>query len=98
MKNPGEKTSLAILTILYLLCSFRYFPDQPTASLINTASHLLTIAPFLVGALLLFSAFYQKQAGEKPAPAKILRIGLTLGITIEFFIGLFNYLNINKIG
>lgn len=98
MKNLGEKTSLTILAVIYLFCVLRYFPGQPVASLLRTATHLLTIAPFLIGALLLFNAFYRRQAGEKPAPAKMLRIALTLGITIEFFIGLFDYLSINKIG
>lgn len=98
MKNLGEKISLAILTLVYLLCSLRYFPNQPLASLINTAIHLLTVAPFLIGAILLYNSFYQRQAGERPTPSKMLRLALTLGIIIEVFIGLFNYLEINKIG
>ncbi len=73
-------------------------PGQPTATLINTATHLLTVAPFLIGALLLFNSFYQRQAGERPTPVKMLRLGLTLGIIIEFFIGIYNYLAINQVG
>ncbi len=98
MRKVGEKISLVILTLVYLLCSLRYFPDQPTATLLNTATHLLTVAPFLIGGLLLFNSFYQRQAGERPAPAKMLRLCLTLGIIIEFFIGIFNYLKINQVG
>ncbi len=98
MKKVGEKISLVILTLVYLLCSLRYFPGQPTASLLTTATHLLTVAPFLIGALLLFNSFYQRQAGERPTPVKMLRLALTQGITIEFFIGIYNYLEINQVG
>jgi hypothetical protein len=98
MRKVGEKISLVILALVYLLCSLRYFPNQPAASLLNTATHLLTVAPFLIGALLLFNSFYQRQAGERPAPVKMLRLGLTLGILIEFFIGIYNYLEINQVG
>jgi hypothetical protein len=98
MKNFGEKLSLAILTLIYLLCSLRYFPNQPTASLLSTATHLLTIAPFLVGAILFFNSFYQRQTGERPVAAKMVRIGLTMGIIIEFFIGLNNFWESNNVG
>ena len=98
MKKVGEKISLVILTLVYLLCSLRYFPGQPTASLLTTATHLLTVAPFLIGALLLFNSFYQRQTGERPTPVKMLRLALTLGITIEFFIGIYNYLAISQVG
>ena len=98
MQKVGEKISLAILTLVYLLCSLRYFPNQPTATLLNTATHLLTVAPFLIGAILLFNSFYQRQAGEKPTPVKMLRLALTLGIVIEFFIGIYNSLEINQVG
>ena len=98
MQKVGEKISLAILTLVYLLCSLRSFPNQPTATLLNTATHLLTVAPFLIGAILLFNSFYQRQAGEKPTPVKMLRLALTLGIVIEFFIGIYNYLEINQVG
>jgi len=98
MKTHREKISLTILILVYLLCSLRYFPDQPAATMINTATHLLTVAPFLLGAILLFNSFFQKQTGERPPLAKMLRMGLTMGITIEFFIGIFNYLEINQLG
>lgn len=91
MKTLGEKISLTILTLVYLLLSFRYFPDQPAKSMINTAEHLLIVAPFLIGAVLIFNSLIRKQTGENPVPAKMIRLALTLGIIIEFFIGLSNY-------
>lgn len=91
MKALREKISLALLTLVYLFFSLRYFPDQPARSLINTVEHLLVVAPFLIGAILIFNSLMQKQTGERPAPAKMFRLALTLGIIIEFFIGLSNY-------
>ena len=91
MESIRKKISLTILILVYLLLSFRYFPDQPTKSLINTAEHLLIVAPFLIGAVLIFNSFFRKQTGEKPVPSKMLRLALTLGIIIEFFIGISNY-------
>jgi hypothetical protein len=98
MQKRGEKISLAVITIIYLLCSLRYFPKQPATTLLNTVTHLLTVGPFLVGAVLLYNSLYQQQTGARPAPAKMLRLGLTMGIIIEFFVGLFNYLEGNRIG
>lgn len=98
MKEYGGKISLAILTIIYLLSTIRYFPGRPTTSLVATASHLVTVAPFLAGVVLIFKSFYHKQAGQKPALATMFRVGLTMGIIIEFFVGLFNYLATSNIG
>jgi hypothetical protein len=98
MKKLGEKISLAVLTLAYLLCSLRYFPGRAAESLVETATHLLTVAPFLIGAILLFNSFFRRQGGDKPPPATMLRIGLSMGIIIEFFIGLYNYLEINRPG
>jgi hypothetical protein len=98
MHKHGEKISLTVLTIIYLLCSLRYFPKQPATTLLTTATHLLTVGPFLIGAILLYNSFHRKQTGERPAPAKMFRLGLTMGIIIEFFVGLFNYLEVNRLG
>lgn len=96
MTKLGEKISLAVLTFVYLLCSLRYFPGRPLHSLVETATHLLTVAPFLAGAILLYNSFHRRQSGEKAPLPIILRIGLSLGIVIEFFIGLYRYLEINR--
>jgi len=98
MEKIGEKISLVIMTVVYLLCSLRYFPGQPAATITNTGLHLLTVAPFLVGAILIFSSFYRKTTGETIAWQKMARIYLTLGIIVEFFLGLRHYLEINLAG
>lgn len=85
------------MAAVYLLCSLRYFPGQPVATITNTTLHLLTVAPFLVGAILIFSSFYKKTTGETITWPRMARIYLTLGIIVEFFMGLYNYLDINKV-
>ena len=96
MEKIGEKISLFIMTTVYLLCGLRYFPDQPAATVINTGLHLLTVAPFLIGTILICSSFYRKTAGEPIGWQRMARIYLTMGIIVEFFLGLYHYLDINK--
>jgi len=98
MKNFREKISLAILALVYLLCSLRYFPGRPTESLVETATQLLTVAPFLIGAVLLYNSFYRRHSGRRASLPTMLRLALSLGIIIEFFIGLYHYLEINRLG
>ena len=98
MENLGDKISLALMTAVYLLCGLRYFPGQPTTTFISTGMHLLTVAPFLVGTILICSSFYKKTAGDTVSWQKMIRIYLTMGIIVEFFLGLYNYLDINKVG
>ena len=98
MEKIGEKISLVIMAAVYLLCSLRYFPGQPAATMTNTGLHLLTVAPFLIGAILIGTSFYRKTTGETISWPRIARIYLTLGIIVEFFLGLYNYLSINTVG
>jgi hypothetical protein len=98
MEKIGEKISLVIMTTVYLLCSLRYFPDQPAATMTNTTLHLLTVAPFLIGTIMICSSLYRKTTGETISWPRMARIYLTLGIIVEFFLGLYNYLNINTAG
>ncbi len=98
MEKIGDKISLVVMTAVYLLCSLRYFPGQPAATMINTALHLLTVAPFLIGTILIGASFYRKTTGEDISWPRMARIYLTLGIIAEFFLGIYNYLNINTTG
>ena len=98
MEKIGEKISLIIMIAVYLLCGLRYFPDQPVATITNSGLHLLTVAPFLVGTILICSSFYRKITGETIGWQRMVRIYLTVGIIVEFFLGLYHYLNINQAG
>ncbi len=92
MQTIREKITLATLTLVYLLLSFRYFPNQPMKSMVHTVEQLLVVAPILVGALLIYNSLVRKQSGEKPALSKMLRLALTLGIFIQFLAGIADYM------
>lgn len=93
MKKIREKISLTILTLIYLLLSFRYFPDQPLKSMIHTVEQLLIVAPILIGGLLIYNSLVRKRTGEKPALSKMLRLALTLGIFVQFLAGISDHMD-----
>ncbi|MBU0675789.1 MAG: hypothetical protein KJ950_14200 [Proteobacteria bacterium] len=96
MTTLREKISLTLLTGLFMVCSLRYYPDHPRQTALVTGQHLLTLAPFLVGTALITNALFQRLSGDKPSRVNLFRIGLTLGITIEFILGIYHYLAINS--
>ena len=83
-----------MLTAFYLLCSLRYYPGQAARTLLETALQILTIAPLPAGATMLLVGFLQKSAGERMPWDRVARIYLTLGVIIEFFFGLYDYLTV----
>lgn len=98
MGKTREILSLTALVGVYLLCSLRYFPDRPAESLLATLQELLTVAPFLLGGTLIARALFHRFSGEQLPWSRLLRIYLTLGLTVEFFLGLYHYLKINQGG
>lgn len=89
-----EIITLCLLVIFYLLCSFRFFPDRLTDSLVETLIHILSVAPFTVGLTLILVSVLQRLAGERLPFDRVFRVFLTLGILFEIFYGLYNYLNL----
>jgi hypothetical protein len=85
---------LIILMAIYLLCVLRYFPDQPLSSLRATGIHLLDVAPYVIGLTIFTVSILNKISGERLRWDRIARIYLTLGLIIEFFYGLYNYLDL----
>ncbi len=98
MGKIRETLTLTIIAAFYLLCSLRYFPGRPAESLVSTLQELLIVAPFLVGGTLIAKGIIHRVGGENPAWPKLLRIYLTLGLTVEFFLGLRHYYSINLVG
>ena len=98
MAKTREILSLTVLTAVYLLCSTRYFPGRPADSVLATLTELLTVAPFLLGGTLIGRSLFHRLSGEQLPWSKLLRIYLTLGLTVEFFLGLYHYLKINQGG
>jgi len=92
MEKIKEKITLVLLAAVYLLCAFRYYPGRLQESLLETASHFLVAAPFTVGATILIVAVLQRLGDGRLPWDRMLRIFLGLGITFEFFFGLYHYL------
>ncbi len=98
MRKYREYIPLVLLLAFYLLCSVRFYPDHPAATLMATGQQLLTLAPFLVGGTLIARSIFRHFTGELLDWTILLRIYLTLGIIVEFFLGLYHYLAINRPG
>ena len=98
MSKIREILILTLLVAVYLLCSARYFPGRPAESLLATLTELLTVAPFLLGGMLIARSLVHRFSGGQPSWPWLLRIYLTLGLTVEFFLGIYHYLKINQAG
>ena len=92
MAKYKDPLVLITLSAIYLVCGIRYFPEQINKTAYSTLMHLLTVAPFIIGSLLIINSFVKKAAGESLSVSRIARIYLAIGITIEFFLGIYNYL------
>ncbi|MDH5299167.1 MAG: hypothetical protein OEV91_09125 [Desulfobulbaceae bacterium] len=92
MKDVKEKVQLFLLAVVYLLCVSRYYPGRLRESLVATGSHLLTVAPFSLGATILIVSILQRLGDGRLPRDRVVRIFLALGITFEFFFGLYHYL------
>ncbi len=84
---------LILLSVIYLFCILRYFPDQPMNSLRATGVHLLNVSPYVIGLTIVITSMLNKISGERLAWDRVIRIYLTLGLIVEFFYGLYNYLD-----
>jgi len=84
---------LVLLILIYLLCILRYFPGRPLDSLRATGFHLLDVLPYVVGLTIFIVSLLRKISKEKLPWTYIARIYLTLGLMVEFFYGLYNYLD-----
>ncbi len=93
MKNIKEKLSFCLLIAVYLVVSYRYFPDRLTDSLYHTLKHMLSVAPFTFGITLVVSAIFHKATGQRLPWDRAARIFFTIGIIIELFFGIHNYLS-----
>lgn len=98
MGRIRQTLTLSALAAAYLLCSTRYFPGRPAESLLATLTELLTLAPFLVGGTLIARTTFHRLGGAHLPWPQLLRIYLALGLTVEFFLGIYHYLKINQAG
>lgn len=91
MYKIREQTSLAILIVVYLLASVRYFPGRALHSMVETLIHILSVAPINLGATLLIVAVLQRLVKERLPLDRSARFFLVVGICLEFIIGLAHY-------
>ena len=90
-----EQISLAVLVVVYLLASVRYFPGQAMHSMVETLIHVLSVAPINLGATLVIVAVLQRLAKERLPFSRSLRLFLVVAICLEFILGLAHYFELN---
>lgn len=95
MQEIRERIFLAVLTVVYLLASTRYFPGRPMQSVVETLIHILSVAPINLGATLLIVAVLQRLLKERLPFVKTLCLFLVLAICLEFILGLAHYFEMN---
>lgn len=84
---------MVFLAAVFLLLSFRYFPDRPAESFYATVKHLLSTIPFVFGLTLIGFSLFKKLTGEQLPWNRLLRIFLGFGIFVEFIYGMYDYLS-----
>jgi len=93
MKNFKEKVSLAVLALLYIVVSLRYFPGNISKTGFETLLEILSVAPMAGGGTLLLVSFLQRTSGEKVPWDRSLRVYLTIGLMVEIVFGFYHYLS-----
>jgi hypothetical protein len=95
MRKIREQISLAVMVVVYLLASVRYFPGRVMHSIMETLLHILSVAPISLGATLLIVAVLQRLVKERLLFNRTLRLFLMVAICLEFLLALAHYLEIN---
>ena len=90
-----ERISLAILVVVYLLASVRYFPGRAVHSLVETLIHVLSVAPINLGVTLVIVAVLQRLIKERLPFSRMLRLYLVVAICLEFILGLAHFFEMN---
>jgi hypothetical protein len=98
MQRIREHISLAILIVVYLLASVRYFPGRAMHSMVETLIHMLSVAPINLGATLLIVALLQYLLKERLLFSRIVRIFFVVAISLEFILGLAHFFEMNRTG
>ena len=93
MKSFKKIFAIVILIILYVLFSVRYYQGNLAKTALETGIHMLTVAPFLIGGTLILVSVLRKFTGERPPWAMVIRIYLTIGIFVEFILGIYHYVS-----
>lgn len=95
MSKIREHISLAVLALVYLLASIRYFPGRAGQSMVETLIHVLSVAPINLGATLVIVTVLQRLVKERLPFSRTLRLFLVVAVCLEFILGLAHYFAIN---
>ena len=96
-KKLKESISFWVIILIYILCSVRYYPDNPLKTLLKSIMQILEVAPLTIGGTIIIVSLMQRVLGEKLPWDRVVRIFLTLGIIIEILYGLYIYLGVKGI-
>jgi hypothetical protein len=83
--------SLFLLIAVYLLVSLRYYPGQVMKTITETLWHLLSIAPYTIGATVIIAVVLRRLSEGKLRWQLLLRIFITLSIILELFLGIHDH-------
>ncbi|OGR00531.1 MAG: hypothetical protein A2505_01125 [Deltaproteobacteria bacterium RIFOXYD12_FULL_55_16] len=95
MQRMMERISLAVLAVVYLLASVRYFPGRAMHSVVETLIHVMSVAPISLGATLVIVTVLQRLVKERLPFSRTARLFLVVAICLEFILGLAHYFAIN---
>ncbi len=87
-----EVLSLIVLIVVYVLFSFRYFPEDSLKTAVETLLQILKVAPICMGGTILLVTFLQRTSGQKLLWDRVVRIYLTIGVMAEFIFGMYDFL------
>lgn len=90
-KKLKESISLGIISLVYLICSIRYYPGNIPKTLLESIMQILAVAPLTIGGTFVIVSLLQRSMGAKIPWDRILRIFLTIGIIVEFIYGIYNH-------
>jgi hypothetical protein len=88
---------VTLLGSIYMVASFRFFPDELNKSLWATGDHYLRIFPVSGGITLICISIFQKITQQKMPVDRAFRIFFVTGIFIEILLGINDHLSRNPI-
>ena len=88
-----EYLSYFLLTVVYLLCSIRYFPGRRLDTLLETVDHIASIGPYTIGATIVIASVLHKISNERLPWKSIIRIFLAVSIVLELILGIADYVD-----
>ncbi|MFZ5775737.1 MAG: hypothetical protein ACOY3Z_09670 [Thermodesulfobacteriota bacterium] len=95
MQQAKHFIFLGLLGFVYLLTSLRFFPGQPMKSVVETLTHIFSVAPIILGATMVLASVLQRLVGQRLPWDRVARLYLAVAILLECILGLSHYFTIN---